>query len=171
MRLEELLRREETAIKQRWEELVINTYPADAHKFFREQKDQFHNPVGAALSKLTDELFNSVMLDLPLDEGSTAVEDFIKIRAVQEFTPSQAIAFILFLKQAVFESLRKEIEGEGLFQELREIDSRIDNLMLAVFNLYVKAKVKMYEIKAEELKRSMFMAFKLKERREKSNNE
>ncbi len=171
MRIEELIRQNDTAIKQRWLDYIIGTYPADSRNFFSNQKNQFSNPVGAALAKQIDSLFPYILTDASGSQTPAVLEDFIKIRAVQEFTPSQAIGFILFLKQAIIEVLGQEIEESGLYQELWEIDARIDKILLYAFEIYTKSRDQLFEIRTGELKRGMFMALKLKARDEKSNDD
>jgi len=171
MRIEELIRQKEAEIKQRWLECVVGTYPADSRNFFLSRKNQFGNPVGAALAKQIDDYFPYILTDTPEGQTLAVPEDFIRMRAVQEFTPSQAIGFILFLKQAIIEVIGKEVEESGLDRELREIEARIDKLLLTAFEIYTKARDQLWEIKSGELKRSMFLALKLKEQEEKSNDQ
>lgn len=161
MSIKDLLIRDQAAIKQQWLDLIIETYPPESREFFKNKKDRFQNPVGAVLSKQVDSLFDALLKDAADEELAVILEDFIKIRAVQEFIPSDAIGFILYLKQAVRKILEKDIESHQLNQELLEFEIRIDQLLLKAFDVYSQSREKLYEIRANELKRRSFMASRM----------
>ena len=162
MRFAELLILNQTVIKRQWLESIIETYPADSREFFRKQKDQFQNPVGAAMSELVNSLFDALLQDASDAEIAVILEDFVKIRSVQEFSPSGALGFILRLKQIVREVLADEIESNKLFPELLRFDAQVDNLLLKAFDVYSQAREKLYTIRADELRRRSFMALRMK---------
>ena len=83
----------------------------------------------------------------------TCLDEMIRIRALQNFSPSQALAFIFLLKNVIREELAEEIQKENLAAELQEVESRIDGLALLGFDVYTKRREKIYEIKADEAKR------------------
>lgn len=161
MRLEDLLIQNQAAIKQLWLDLVIDTYPPDSRKFFKKQKDRFQNPVGAALSNQVNSLFNALLKTDNDEDIAIVLEDFVKIRAVQEFSPSEAISFILYLKQAVRKTLANDIQSHHLYQELLAFESRVDNILLKAFDVYSQSREKLYAIKADELKRRSYMALRI----------
>jgi len=159
MRIEDLLLRDQIVIKRKWLDLIIETYSPDSRNFFKNKKDQFQNPVGAALSKQVEEIY-STLIEGTLDEPQPALEEFIRMRAVQEFSPSDAISFILSLKKAVREVLAAEIESNRLQEESREFESRIDRLLLVAFDLYAESREKIHQIRADEIKRRSYLAFR-----------
>jgi hypothetical protein len=87
------------------------------------------------------------------DQVLTCLDEIIRIRALQNFTPSQALAFIFLLKIVIREELAEEIRKENLAAEILELESRIDGLALLGFDVYTKRREKIYEIKADEAKR------------------
>jgi hypothetical protein len=87
------------------------------------------------------------------DQVLTCLDEIIRIRALQNFTPSQALAFIFLLKIVIREELAEEIRKENLAAELLDLESRIDGLALLGFDVYTKRREKIYEIKADEAKR------------------
>ncbi len=161
MRIEDLLIREQAAVKRMWLDLITATYPPDSHGFFKKQKDRFQNPVGAALSNQVDSLFDALIEDAGREETAVILEDFIKIRAVQEFSPAEAIGYILYLKQSVREILTDAIQAHQLYRELLAFESRVDRLLLTAFDLYTKSREKLSEIRADEIRRRSFMALRL----------
>jgi hypothetical protein len=81
----------------------------------------------------------------------TFLDGIVRIRAIQDFAPSEAVAFIFKLKKIV----RQELGGEvllmpGMTDELTAFDSTIDDLALFSFDIYVKCREKIYELKAKE---------------------
>ena len=85
-----------------------------------------------------------------------ALDEIIRIRSVQDFTPSQAVAFVFLLKKAVREELGDEIEREGLYGELLRFEDRVDDLALLAFETYMRCREDLFALKAEALKRGPF---------------
>ncbi|WP_309446485.1 RsbRD N-terminal domain-containing protein [Desulfosporosinus nitroreducens] len=88
------------------------------------------------------------------------MDDIIRVRAIQDFTPAQALNFVFFLKRVIREELEKEIKQNKLYDELLEFESEIDELALYTFNIYVKCREQLYQLKTDELKRMTFSLLK-----------
>jgi hypothetical protein len=84
------------------------------------------------------------------------LDDIIHIRSVQDFSPSEAIGFTLGLKGIIRSRLSSFLKNKSEFDELTAFESRIDHLSLLAFDLYVGCREKIYEIKANEVKRKYF---------------
>lgn len=152
MSLKELLLEKKPIILKRWVHLILKTYPADASQFLKKQKNQFSNPVGHTISHGIEDLFEELLQGMNPVKISPILDTIIRIRAVQDFFPSQAIDFIFLLKKVVRESLKREIKENQLSEELVMFDSMIDNLALLSFDIYMKCREKIYELKVNELK-------------------
>lgn len=152
MKLEEILTQKAPAVVKRWIRMTLDTYPADAKRFLNEQKNPFANPVGHTLSQEMENIYLELIKGLNPETVSSFLDDTIKIRAVQDFSPSQAVAFIFFLKKAVREELEKEIQENRLQNECMDFETRIDELALLAFDIYVTHKKKLYEIRANQAK-------------------
>ena len=109
------------------------------------------NPV----SSILDELLKGI----DYKTITTFLDPIIRIRAVQNFSPSQATGFIFFLKNVIRENLLKEISEEQIINELLLFESKIDELSLIAFNLYMQCREKIYELKANGMKNRTFRAF------------
>ena len=81
------------------------------------------------------------------------------IRAVQTLTPSQATVFIFALKKILREMFDKQLQDAGMVRQFLEIESRIDRLGLAAFDVYMACREKIYELKANETRNRTFKAF------------
>ena len=161
MQFEDILAKNKNAVKQRWLKSIIETYPPDSHEFFSSKNDRFQNPVGTALSKLVDSVLDALLKNTPDYDYSEILEEFIKMRAVQEFPPSTGIGFILYLKDSVKIILADDIDSNNLTNELMEFEKRIDQILLTAFDLYSKSREKMYEIRVDEMRRRSYAAFRM----------
>jgi hypothetical protein len=153
------------AIVQRWRELVLETYPPDASRFFQGEQDPFANPVGAAISQALAGLYDELRLGAPAERLSPLLDDIIRIRAVQDFSPSQAVGFVFLLKAALREQLAGEKQDQPLLrQELAEFDSRIDALALLAFDIYQQCREQIFDIRVREAKSRSESAGRARER-------
>ncbi len=158
-RLKGLIEKKKKDITQHWFEASIQTYPPDTAQFYTGQKDQFANPVGHATADGISFLLDQLLNDFDADELKSHLDPIIRIRAIQNFSPSQAIAFILKLKQVLRKCLSDELQSAALLQELLAFESRIDELSLMAFDVYMQCREKIYEIAANETRKQTFRAF------------
>jgi hypothetical protein len=131
--------------------LILQTYPPDAAGFLSRGKDRFTNPVGYTIHRETAVLLESILAEEEAAGGeiTDALDKLIKIRAVQDFSASQAVAFIFALKGVLHEELA---EVNASLDEILHIDDRIDRLALAAFDYYMKNRETIYQIKINEVK-------------------
>jgi len=156
MSLLSLLKRSKAVVLERWCELIIQSYPAHTSSFLKREKDRFQNPVGYTVTRETEELYDA-LLDGSFDEvGSEALEGIIKIRSVQDFSPSQAIGFVFLLKRAIRERLTPEIQQYDLYGQLHDFESVIDRLALCTFDNYMHCREKIFDIRVKEIKNETF---------------
>ena len=152
MTLQDLLVQKKTAILKRWFNKIIKTYPPDASKFLKDVRDPFANPVGSAVSQGIEGLYTGLVEGTTSEEASSFLDHIIRVRAIQEFSPSEAVGFVFFLREAIREELKKEAGDERISRELSALDSRIDGLALLSFDIYMKCREKLYELKSNELR-------------------
>ncbi|MEW6668848.1 MAG: RsbRD N-terminal domain-containing protein [Thermodesulfobacteriota bacterium] len=148
--LEDLLLRKSSSILNRWLDAVFETYPADSQRFLRKQKDPFANPVGTTLRRELENLFGEIIRHTETEKLTASLDRIIRIRAVQDFSASQAVSFVLMLKRAVRSELQEEIADGSLDEELHRFESRIDDILLCAVDLYAKCKEKIFEIRVKE---------------------
>jgi hypothetical protein len=159
--LNELLSEKKQAILEKWFDSVLETYPHDSAKFLKRQKDQFANPVGSTIYRGMGSLLDLIVNSADTDNIIKSLDEIIRIRAIQDFTPSHALAFVVELKRVVREEIKGETCASQLIDELPEFDRRVDGLLLLSFDIYMKCREKIYELKANELRN---MTLKLVER-------
>lgn len=149
---QKLLLEHKDAILKRWLQLVVETYPADTAALLKREKDQFVNPVGHTISREIEALYDEILHEMNPDKLTLSLDNIARIRAVQDFSPSQAIAFVFLLKKAIREQLEGDIRRDLSFEEVWEFEYRIDKVALLAFDIYTKCREKIYEIKANELR-------------------
>ena len=163
MRLENILVQKKSAILDRCFRLVMDTYPSDTSKFLKQEKDQFINPVGHAISEGIEALYSELIKEMNSDKVYTSLDNIIRIRSVQDFSPSQAIAFIYLLKRAIREELEFEIRQQEILEELLTFESKIDEIVLFAFDIYMRCREKIYELRINEVKAEREKALRLLE--------
>lgn len=160
MKLKSLLREKKPTILEKWFDAIMETYPTDNTGLFKKQKDRFANPVGHSFSQGIESILEALIEEKDLAEGLPFLDDIIKVRAVQDFTPAKAVNFIFFLKKVVREVLKKENKQDEIGDELLNFESKIDDLALFTFNIYVKCREQLNQLKIDELKRMTFTLLK-----------
>lgn len=145
------------SILEKWFEVILSDYPPETALFLRKSADPFNNPVGHTFRKGIEELWEElVKSQVSEDNCKLILEQMIKIRAVQDFSPSKAVSFLVYLKQSVRELLNEETSNYAIsWQELTEFEDRIDRAMLVAFELYAGCRERLYSIRIEELKNSI----------------
>ncbi len=138
-------------IAQQWLERVLQTYPGNSSRSWQFDKDPFRNPVGNALREGLCILAEEILGGMDLARITPALDGIVRIRAVQDFTAGQAVSFVFLLREVAQEQLRDEKEILG------NVERRIDELAILAFDLFMRCREKMYEIKAGELKRSLYL--------------
>jgi hypothetical protein len=156
MNLEKLLAKKRDLVVDKWIDCIRESYPPETVEFFRHQRNRFANPVGASISEAVGPLFDELLNGNNQQNISSLLDKIIRIRAVQEFLPSGAVAVVLMLKKVIREEMRKDIDKEGLFEELLEFESRIDYCVLLAFDVYMKCREKIWAIKLDEFKKRPF---------------
>jgi hypothetical protein len=155
MTLRDLFLQKTDAIVTRWLDKTLATYPPDTIKFFKGVKDQFANPVGQTLAKETEAVFCELRDDMDADKLCTHLDGIIKIQAIQELTPAQAVAFVFLLKDVIQEECKNELQETRLQAEWMQFMTRIDQLALFAFDIFTRRREKVYELRVNEVKRSV----------------
>ncbi len=150
MELESLLLKNRDTIVKKWINCIQETYPAETVKFFRNQRNRFANPLGASISETVGPLFDEFLNGNNPQNISSLLDRIIRPRAVQEFLPSGAVAVVFLLKKVIRDKLKKDIEKEGLFEDLLEFESRIDYCVLLAFDVYMKCRETIWENKLDD---------------------
>lgn len=160
------LRERKNAILEAWLARTLQAYPEHTSRFLGRERDPFRNPVGHTLREAFPVLLDAVLGGADSVRLTAGLDRIVRIRAVQDFTAGQAVAFVFLLKPVLREALHfplhpplsqlgEEDTGEGANPRdaLAILESRIDELALLAFDLFMRCRERIYEIKANEARR------------------
>ena len=133
----------EQAILERWIERTLKSYPEGMHAFLGGEQDPFRNPVGHTLRENLATLLHELMGSMDRESVACALDAVVRMRAVQNFSPADAVRFVFALRQAVF-------EVSGAVPD--SLESRIDELALMAFDQYMSCREQIFELRAKELR-------------------
>jgi hypothetical protein len=151
MGLESVVAEKKSAIVKRWFDLSIKTYPEETAGFLKNKKNRFANPVGHILFQELGSIIEGLSQGDDVNTLQPFLDNIIRIRAIQDFSASQAVAFIFLLKEVIREELAQEVEENRIGKALLDFESRIDALALLAFDVFMKCREKIYDLKANEL--------------------
>ena len=139
------------AMIRRWLDLTLRAYPDQTARFLRNTADPFQNPVGAALRNGIP-----ILLDYLSGVGEqraalAALDEIVHIRAVQDFTPGEAVGFVFLAREAVGEAPLPAAGPD-------DFGRRVDELAMLAFDLYMRCREKLWEIRAGAARRQMYVA-------------
>lgn len=132
------------SILAEWREAFFATY--GAADFLRRKTDPFANPVGSTISRCIEEILQHLRTNSAIEAFHTPLDGIIRIRAVQEFTPSQALAPFFAIRPLLAQHAEKER------RTLAAADwSLVDNLLLLTFDIYMACREQLYQTKLKEM--------------------
>lgn len=166
--LKDLIRSRKDQIIRKWTDLVHGTYPFNTVGFLRTRSDRFINPVGQRTDRAAQAFVESLCADTPDEKDlREATMDFIRVRAVQDFSAEETVSVLFNLKpiirETLGEDLAKFIKEHGP-QEMWELEANIDALALLAFAAYAACRDKVAELRIDELKRRQSQVLRQAER-------
>ncbi len=138
-------------VAERWIERTLASYPAETLPLLRDEKDPFRNPAGFAIKESLTTLARELLCEMDEKAIAPALDALVRLRAVQDFRPSDALCFIFDLRDVV-------IEVTGSLPEA--LESRIDALALMAFDQYVACRDQIAGLREKELRFRMQHAAK-----------
>jgi len=151
-RLLPLLSAKSPAILDQWRDILLGYYPPETVIFMKREKNPFDNPIAHQLTKGIKEIWAVLLEDQDADQALAALDEVIRVLALQHTSPSRALAFLFSLKQVIREQLAEELKDLTLAPEMVDLESRIDGLALLGFDDYVQRREKLNEMKVDEVK-------------------
>jgi len=152
MTLGNLLSGQKADITRKWLDALVDSYPSDTRRFLRKEKSRFANPVGHTYRDEVERLFDAFVND-QTEKMASALDGILRVRAIQDFTPSGALEFLFQFRQIVREALQGKGLGNGASGALKEADEKLDQLLLFGFDIYSKRREKIYDLRVNEIKR------------------
>ncbi|WP_420209002.1 RsbRD N-terminal domain-containing protein [Candidatus Electronema sp. JC] len=153
--LNEALKRNEEKILALWTERTLDTY--ESSSFFKKSQDRFANPVGMNIREGLTALFRLLVEGAGAEQFAKPLDQIIRIRAVQQFTPSQAVAPLLDLKAAVRQVFSADKDCRHQLLELMPFEADVDRMTLQTFDLYMECRERLHKARIRELKSGSYI--------------
>ena len=150
-----MLSENKAEIVAKWLEETLRIFHESSVNYLLHSQDQFQNPVGYRLREGLGILFDDLVLSENKAAAHNALEDIIRIRAVQGVSASQAVAFVHRLKYIV----RAEIPDAAAHfpDEYAALELHIDELGLTALDLFMKCRKQINEARINENRRLNFV--------------
>lgn len=158
------------ALVRGWLSLALETYPEQTAGFLAQERDPFRNPVGHAFKEAFPALVDELLGGMDASRITSLLDRIVRIRAVQDFTASRAVGFVFLVKQVIREELNRpphpplspsggEDKGEGAerAEALADLKSRIDEMALLAFDLFMKCREELCAIKLNEARSRTYL--------------
>ena len=159
--LQQFLRQNGDSILGKWLDQTINSYGSEMVRFLQREKNQFANPVRNTIVTSTKEIYDAFLNNAAFDKNYPGLEEIIKLRAVQDFSPSEALSFLFYLKNIVRQELADNQQFDIPKTELAEFEDKMDKLTGLAFDIYTDCRNKIFEIRINEIKSQSKRAFEL----------
>ncbi len=159
MELVDWLSQKKQDIVREWIRVTMEAYPVEALNVLKRSDNQFANPLSHIISTNIALLFDDLLLGVDPERTTPILTELVKVRAVQDFKPSEALQFIIDLKKILFSMKDETVEGgESMpLEQLRKMEEEIDTLAMLGFDIYMKCREKLYEIRANEIRNQTHM--------------
>jgi hypothetical protein len=129
----------------KWIVRLAESHPEQSGKLCAPDPDPFRNPVGYAMRKSLAQLWAQLQGDMDADEIEAALDTVLRIRALQDISPSEAAGFVV--------QLRPVLRQMPTTLDLVLLESRIDQLTLAAFDKYVQCREQIVAVRQHETER------------------
>ena len=158
-------------ITKRWIGIVHGSYPFETIGFLRTRKDRFANPVGYRTESAATALVDVLFTEHPDEDALLqAVDEIIRVRAVQDFPPEAAVGVIFAMKDLVREVVLESGQAAACLPALLALESRIDAVALMAFGVYARCREKLHQLRVDEFKRTHSQVLRLAEKKASMEN-
>ena len=169
--LGELLKERADTIIEGWVEAVLCSYPSEAAALFQKQKDPFANPIGKTVRSGTRGVFQAILDGMDQEDLRSHLDEIVRVRAVQDFTPSQALSFVFSLR-SVIRDVIPDLYTDPRFQgDAIELDTKIDRVALTAFDIYTESREEVSQLRIKEVKRQVAWVFEKMNQRDAGDSE
>jgi hypothetical protein len=155
----DLLKERTDTIIERWVEVVLSSYSPEASALFKKQQDPFANPIGAQVRNGTRGVFEAILNGMDPEALRSHLDEIVRVRAVQELHPSQALSFVFALRSIVRDVIPELEADPRLHREVADLDETIDRVALAAFDVYAECREEVNQLRINDVKRQVAWVF------------
>ncbi len=151
----DLLEERKDTIVERWVDAVLAAYPSDSAAIFQAQRNPFANPLGHTVRESTRGVFQVILNGMDQEELRKKLDPIVRIRAVQQLTPTEALSFVFALRSIVQDTI-PEAEADPRHRDgIAKLNEQIDEVALAAFELYAARREEVSQLRIGEVKRQV----------------
>ncbi len=133
--------------------MLSRTYPLETIRLLKKETNQFANPVGHTFLVAIDEILDEFLGQNSAEAMAPLLDKVIRIRAIQDFSPSGSLAFIFGLKTIAREVIGNDLAaGAVSLEELSGFDRKVDALALCAFDVYMRCRENLFQVRMTEVK-------------------
>jgi hypothetical protein len=155
----DLLKERTDTIVERWVEATLSSYPSEASALFQKRQDPFANPIGDSVRKGTRGVLQTILGGMDQKALRFHLDEIVRVRAVQDMSPSQALSFVFSLRSILRDVLPELDTDPGLRRELPELEEKIDTVALTAFEVYAERREEVSQLRINEVKRQVAWVF------------
>lgn len=159
--LTKLLVQHRDTILEKWIDATMSSYKPEMVRFLKKEKNPFSNPVRQTIVTSLEKIYDALLTELEIDDSFPGLDEIVRLRAVQEFTPAQALSFLFTLKNIIRSASDSDPAFTFTLQDWQPFEEKIDALSGAAFNVYSHCRSQIYEIRISEVKARTQRAFEL----------
>jgi len=134
---------------------IFASYRPEMAGYLEREPNAFANPVGQIIAAETGAILDGLCTGTDPRRLCAHLEEILKIRAVQEFSPAESVSFVFLLKDAIRKEIEAELQDPTALAELHEIETLIDQMVLFAFDIFEKWREKVYSLRLNEARAGM----------------
>jgi len=138
---------------------VLSSYHSDAAVLFQRQQDPFSNPIGQSVREGTRGILQAILDGMDPDDLRSHLDRIVRIRAVQDLAPSQALSFVFALRSVLRAAIPEAEADPRLRREMARLDTEIDRVALTAFDIYAERREEVGRLRVNEVKRQVAWVF------------
>ncbi|MGI6679827.1 MAG: RsbRD N-terminal domain-containing protein [Dehalobacterium sp.] len=155
--LDEFFREHKASLTESWFNAILDRYPQETIRIYKNKKDSFGNPVGYNLRLGVEGIVDWFTQKEKSEEVASSLNKLIRIWAVQDFSPSQALSFLNIFKHIVQNQIKTYYtDQENYWYNWQEFVAQIDYLLLMSMDIYMECREDLYQIKVDQANRRVF---------------
>ncbi|MFZ7104759.1 MAG: RsbRD N-terminal domain-containing protein [Peptococcaceae bacterium] len=152
-KLNHFLAENKSTILTKWFHRLLDIYPKETGRHLKNTNNQFANPMGHNISQGLAAIYDELLYQMNQDNLYQAIDRIVRIKAVQDVSAADACSFMYSLKEIIRESLNPEFKSDPeVLKELLRFESRIDQVVLFVFTIYLDCRETVYKLRVHEIK-------------------
>ena len=136
--------------------MVSSLYNNDETNYIMNEKDSFINPSAFILKNVLADIFGYLFEKTELDKINGSLEKFTKLLALKGTDTEKILGPLFLLKSKIVANVESLYLSDKGYSEITKILSCFDRVILKIFDFYLKAREKIYEIRVNEVKRLTF---------------